>query len=515
MKKNLLFLFSLAVLFSFWSCQQFSGFDEIDEVVYEAEYAIPLVNTRLSVRDVLKEFEENSTLIVDPGGLIHLNYTGDVISQTSEDIFAEINEQLPPLIPIITDSMPLVFSSPDGLEIDQIIFGGGNLFYQFQSREPVPLAVTIRAPQLEKDGEPLTIRTNAAAYSGSGPPVVLTNGFSPLSLEDYVLTTDNGRIDILYEAATPDGQTVTLPNFIMAFRDLTFRYAEGYLGTTVFEGGRDTIGIDFFEDWIEGDVFFNEPRITYSFENAFGLPTRSIINVLKVLTVDGKVIELESDVIGPGVGIDFAYPTLEEVGQAKTTVFTFDKDNSNITTLVENGPIAIDYDIDVLAHPDMDRSIRGFITDSSFYRVSVEVDLPLYGTAANFIARDTIDLDFTNWQDVDAAEYKLVAENGLPLEVIIQGYFLSPGGVVLDSLLAAPQRVIAGAPVDAQGEVTAPVTEITFAPFSADRFSAVKSSDRIVVVAEFATTNNGDVPVRVYSDQEVKVRVGAKMTFSN
>lgn len=515
MKKNLLFLFSTILITSMWSCQQFSTLDDIDTVTYQGEYAIPLVNTQLLMSDVLQSFEENSTITIDPDGLIHLHYEGDVISQTSDDVFANINAQLPPLIPISSKRMPLSFSTPDGLQIDQIKFKAGTLLYAFQSNESEPMNVTIRFPQIKKAEQTLEISTYINGYSGSGSLPAVNNLFLPNSLADYTLLTENDSIYIEYEATKISGQPGNLSNFFIRLQDLVFSYAEGYLGELVFEGGRDTIAIDFFESWIGGNIKFSEPKITYFLENAFGVPTRSIINVLEVLTVDGQTLSLESDVIGAGRGVDFDYPALNEVGQVKTTVFDFNKDNSNIINILSASPVSIDYEINAVANPDGNTAIRGFITDSSYYKVRMEVDLPFYGQASNFIARDTIDIDLNNWQDVDAAEFKIVTENNLPLDVIIQGFFTDGKGRMLDELLDAPQRLITGAPVDNNGNVTQPTEEITFAPFPADRFNGIKSAKKIIIVAEFATTNDGDVPVRVYSDQEVKIKVGAKLTISN
>lgn len=503
------------LLGSVWSCKQFTDFDNIDTVRYQGEYAIPLVNTQLSMRDVLPELETNSTITIDPDGLLRLHYEGDVISQSSDDVFANINAQLPPIIPVTSKRMALSFNTPDGLQIDHIIFKAGALFYAFQSKESEAMNVNIRFPQIKKEGEMLEFDVFIGPYFPGNNPPTTTNAFNPASLAGYELITEQDSIYIEYEALKPDGEPGVLESFFIRLQDLAFFYAEGFLGTLVFEGGRDTISIDFFDDWIQGDIFFEEPKITYYLENGFGLPTRSIINVMEVQTVKGDILPFESEVIGLGKGVDFDYPSLNEVGEIKTTVFTFNKDNSNITEILGAGPTAIDYEVNALTNPDSNLAVRGFITDSSYYKVRMEVDLPMYGKVANFEARDTINISLENWQDVIAAEFKIVAENNSPLDVIVQGYFMSPFGVRLDSLLAAPQRLITGAPVNQNGNVTQSVEAVNFAPFPAENFERIKDADRIVISATFASTNNGSTPVKVYADQDVKIRVGAKVEVGN
>ena len=85
-----------------------------------------------------------------------------------------------------------------------------------------------------------------------------------------------------------------------------------------------------------------------------------------------------------------------------------------------------------MTNPDSNVNIRGFITDSSYYKVRVDVDLPLYGRSVNFLARDTFGIDFSNFQKMYKAEFKLVTVNSLPLDVSIQGYFIDKDGAVLD-----------------------------------------------------------------------------------
>jgi hypothetical protein len=113
---------------------------------------------------------------------------------------------------------------------------------------------------------------------------------------------------------------------------------------------------------------------------------RSKANILNVFTVDNEILAIESDYLN---NITVDYPSLNEVGQTKSTHFDFNKDNSNIDVILGAGPTAIDYDFDAVANPDSNATIRGFMTDSSFMNVQVEVELPMYGAATGFEVRDT------------------------------------------------------------------------------------------------------------------------------
>ncbi|MCB0638725.1 MAG: hypothetical protein KDC54_18975, partial [Lewinella sp.] len=317
-----------------------------------------------------------------------------------------------------------------------------------------------------------------------------------------------------YHAEATDGQTFDPPqNTVLLFQNLAFAYAEGYLGKERYVGGRDTIEIDFFDNWIQGDVWFEDPVITFQFENSFGLPTRSEINVFQILTVEEDVLPLESDFVIDG--IDFPYPTLEEMGQVKTSSFIFNKDNSNIREVLGAGPIAVDYDINALTNPDEDPTIRGFITDSSYYRVQVFVDLPLHGSAIDFTVLDTFDLNLDEFTGVDYAEFKLVADNGMPVAIGVQGYFLDEYGQVLDSLLTTEERIIRGAPVSVDGLPTATEKAVTYRDFSGEAFTRIMPAKKLALTATFYTTTDGQQSVKILADQEVRVRLGAILGVSD
>ncbi|PHN08033.1 hypothetical protein [Flavilitoribacter nigricans] len=514
MDRHLLYLFA-GCLFLFISCNQFNELEEITKVDYQAEYAIPIVNTNIALEDLLEKLDDRTTLVVDPDGLIRLQYSGDVLRQTSADVFANINQTIAsvPLIPITEKHQALPFSSPDGLQMDRLDLKAGEFYYTAQNDHPFPVKFSISSQQVTKNGVPMEFSGTIQAYSGSGDKPFFTNLFTPASLKDYKIIPTDDVVYIDYEALDPDGNPVDLSTVFIRIQDLDFYYVEGYLGNQIYEGGRDTIIIDFFDSWTQGDVYFEEPKITVNVENSFGIPTRSVFEVFNVFTVRNEILPIQSTLIDEG--IDFPYPTLSEKGQVKEGNFVFTKENSNIDLVLGSGPIAVDYEVNALTNPDQLTEIRGFITDSSYYNVRLDVDLPLYGQASSFIARDTFELDFSTFGKVSAAEFKMVTDNGLPLSVDIQGYFMNEKGIIIDSLLQTQERVIAAAPVNAEGEVTSPSQEVKYIDIPEDRFKNLQSAKRLLLIAAFSTVNDGSVSVKVLKDQSTDIRMGAILKVKN
>ncbi|MCB0548054.1 MAG: hypothetical protein KDD19_10750 [Phaeodactylibacter sp.] len=504
---TLLLLVVVAVLIS--ACQSFDELEKLDDADYDAEYAVPLLNTELSLREALENFQDLAIITIDPDGLIHFTYSGDVLTQNSDTIFAKINESLSGIpIPITSKRMALPLTLPDGFDFDRLVFKSGDFFFGFQHAHPDPVTFTLTLPQVTKDGQPLSLSASLPGYSGSGQLPVYSNVFLPFQLAGYEVVPDPGTdsVYVEYELIRSNGQPDTA-QVAITFGELSFSYMEGFLGVQRHEGGRDTIIIDFFDNWVTGDIYFADPTVSFNIENSFGIPTQSDVKVFKVLTVRGETLNLESPYVESGIA--FPYPSIDEVGVIKQERFIFNKDNSNIDEILGAGPVAIDYDVDAVTNPDSNVNIRGFITDSSYYKVRVDVDLPLYGRSINFLARDTFQLDFGDFQQMYKAEFKLVTVNSLPLDVAIQGFFLDKDGIVLDSLFQDAVRVIEGVPVDSEGNASGVKEDITYIDYPEERFNKVRTAENLDIVASFSTINNGNVSVKILESQAVKVKLGA------
>ena len=514
MKFKYLFLL-LPLSFLVLACGNINDLEEIDSIKYNASYAVPIINSDISIQDFLEDFEEVSELTIDPDGLLRFKYRGDVISATVEQMFESINDAIPPAIPVFFSGMALPLSSPDGIQIDYLELKKGTFIYAFQSDVQEPVEIKLNMPQITKEGETLSFTINLPAYSGEGDLPIGTNQFNPASLEGYTILPLNDSLYIDYTITTASGEQVdrNLPNFFVQIQDLEFTYAEGFLGTLVYEGGRDTIEIDFFDSWVQGDVYFEEPEITFIIENSFGIPTKSKINVFEVFTVRKEKLPLESSFVTDG--IDFPFPELNDVGAVKSRSFIFNKENSNIDQILGAGPIAVDYDVDAITNPDGNQGIRGFITDSSFYNVQVEVDLPLYGNITEYAAFDTLEIDLDDFDEVKNAEFKMVTTNRIPLQVKMQGFFLDTEGQVIDSLFTEEQVVVGAAPVDGTGTPTSGTTAENFSLYDDARFESIKDSKKIVLRAIFSSTNDGGTPVRIFNTQGVDVKIGAVLGVTN
>ncbi|NRA51115.1 MAG: hypothetical protein HRU12_18460, partial [Phaeodactylibacter sp.] len=309
MTQKLSFFAVLLALMVLSSCQDFEDLSNIEGAEYDAAYALPLVNSRLSIRDALESTGDLAALYIDDEGVIHFEYRGDIIAQNSDTLFARINESLDgQLIPIIAPRIGLPLETAEGAEFDRLKIKQGQLAWGYQHAHPEDVTVTLTFPDLYKDGEPLQLTGSAEAYDGEGSLSPYSNLFNPFDLAGTEIITAEGTdsIYVEYELVTASGQEDTIAFGGITLSDLSFSYMEGYFGTEVQAGGRDTIIIDFFDDWVKGDIYFADPTVTFRVENSFGIPTRSRVNLFNVFTVRGETLALEGELIDNG--IDFVYP---------------------------------------------------------------------------------------------------------------------------------------------------------------------------------------------------------------
>ena len=498
----------LLLLFS--ACKKYEDLENVKTANWNAEFAVPLFSSSTSLEDVLQRFEDGTFVTINEEGLIVLNYKGDIIARTTADIFNVISDGF---FEVEDTSVSIFLPLPNSMDLDFADLKKGTIVYQFESRIEEELDVTITYPQFIKNGQAFQIKTTVPPGSPTAPHVA--DGAK--SVIDYrLISTSNDSLIVNYQATkVSNGEPVELKNFFMAFVDFEFSYLEGYLGQDLYELERDTLEIEFFENWTRGEVYFEDPTILLTVRNSFGFPVRTNTNLMNIITVDGSALMVQSPFIDDGV--DVSYPLLNQVGVTTIDSFYMDNTNSNLQDVFSANPIALDYDIDAVPNPDQDTTIRGFSTDSSEFRVRVELELPIYGTASGFAVTDTFEADFKEYENVEFVEFKIISENGIPLEVLSQIYFVKsiPGGgddvEILDSLFQIEERILEAAPVNAEGETIGQETKTTFAKMNATRFNNIRTADKILVSSAFQTYSNGQQLVKVYADQKVELRMGMRV----
>ncbi|MEO0042089.1 MAG: hypothetical protein RL329_1537 [Bacteroidota bacterium] len=497
-------------LIAITACQKWDIYG-VDTSGMGAEYAIPILEGKTSLQEVLRPFDQRAFFEIAPDGLMTLYYKGQIQARSSLDIFNSIQQQLIVPIPLQDSVTQIPVKPPTGVQVTKTLIKTGELtaLCWLPSQFTEVLDITIYAPQLKKNGQAFS-RT-FTAYPNS--PIPSLNRYD---ISGYNLVAQNDSIFLIYDARKrSNNERVVIPlntstgrGIAIQLNNLVFSYAEGWLGQSPFQTDRDTIDIDFFDNWKIGEVKFVNPSVDITLDNSFGFPVQAIARAANVITIDNQTLALRSNILN---NLVVNYPTLQEIGQIKRTVIHFDKNNSNIDSIINSNPAKFDYWIEGLTNPDTSRRVIGFLTDSSFFKLQVEVRLPVWGTAKNFEVTQEYPLQLSNYDKVDYVEFKLNTQNEMPIGVGLQGYFRTENKTIVDSLYVSAKSILAGAPVDAAGNVTGASKQTAFIKMDAAKFAKVRNCTNMALKYNFATTGNATIPVKVRSQQQVKVQIGMKV----
>jgi hypothetical protein len=492
------------------SCNPFDDLSKATIPPYTPEIAVPLFNTTLNLKDIVASSGDSlGKLLVDVDGSMTYTYTGDTIKQTAGDLLKTLETTFIP-VPL-TDSVQT-------LNIGQLAFNGfsivngaikqGTLRMSFFYNLRESVSGTLIFEDFKKNGQSLSIPIKANYPADAGNFIALP----AQSLAGYQLKTNKGLITIRYIATTSSGVRTRLNSFFGNVSGLSFSYLEATTGDVPLAIPPGVVPVELYKN-VSGSVNFTNPRIRLWVQNSFGFPVRIKSDAITALTKDGRTITLVSKLLQNG--IDVPYPKNNEVGKIATQSFVFDTSNSNIAEIIAAQPIEFRYNASVLPNADKIPNLIGHITDASFLKVSVTIELPLTASTTGFEGDRAVRLDATDGKNIQEAEFKLITDNQMPIAISTQVYFTSDsrGFFKIDSLFQKGKTLV----VDAASPSNALSSKetITLIPVSGERMSRIRSAPYAIIRTKLVTFNNGTAPVSIYARQKVNVRMGAKFKIKN
>jgi len=471
---------------------------------YNPEIAFPLVNASVTAKDLLNNFGDGTNLEEGTDKSLSFIYEGEGIGLRSEDITKLIIE-IP--IPMVDTVVGLPYNLPNNTFVDFVNIKKGIIGLFVSNNHAEPIEFTAIIPDITLNGVPFQ-RTITV---GTLLPVIDT-----FHIPGHVLTPNEDSLHFYYRARLVNsGIDTTLynsPDPIISLDSMRYSYAEGFLGNGYFPLDRDTIEIDFFNQF-SGSVFFEEPAIQVTINNSFGFPVHGKFDILEANLTDGSIIPLTNATLNNGFAVD--YPSFSEVGQSKQTSFTVDYTNSNINSIIGQPIAFFDYEIEAQANPNNSTQV-GFLTDSSAISLDILVELPLYGKVQKFSISDTMAISLELYEKMDYANLKLITNNGFPIDVYTQLYFLDETYQEIDSLFTDfNESLLAAAPLGSNGRVAEQTEKISEIDLPEDRFDRLKQDAKFIrIKTSFSTINNGQESIRIYSDYELGVKLGIKAGIS-
>lgn len=484
----------LILIFAVVGC---SDFEDISLKESTVNLAIPVINTTMKINDFTEDVK-NTTLIIDEDGKITLKYKGEVTKNTINDII--INKT--PLITIpITDTSYLVSDIFDPKHIIKkaIASDDSEMVVVMTNQYEESVDVELDIPDMySESGEAIHIEATVAPGE--------TFQSEPLDISGYNLIPVNKTISVNYQARRLDGELVLLDEVLVAFKNLGFRYLEGYFGNNPveIEGNFLTIGI--FDEWIGGSVNFEDPSINIIVNNSFGFPVRGVVEQLDFVNADGETNMLQGDFIEDG--FLFNYPGLDEVGETKQTTIMLNNSNSNLKDVINKKTVKINYDFDAFSNPEADTSIIGFAEENSYFDVNVEALLPLYGNINNLKLRDTISYTIEDLEDINSAKLKIITENGFPLDVDLNIYQLDDSGNELYNVLGDP-LTLSSAALNDVGDVIETFQKVDTIQLTEMQIINFQKYNELILEVSISTKNYEAQNVWIRDSYNVNLKLGA------
>lgn len=475
---------------------------EIAEDDWAPGFAFPLVNSSISIEDMLNTFSTGGFIDVDNDNFITVVYEGEIFSSDTLDLIRVNNFVLPLLDTVQNVSTP----SLSNFDIDILTLATGQIFFDFESPFAEDVTVEVTLPQFkDANNNAYTKTINVSNPTGAASVMVLDSAY----VGNHTLDFSSGNFSTKYTARlTSNNQGVRMTNFTLNFNNLTEAYIEGYFGNQLFELTSLNFKLDIFNKWQSGAVYFEEPSFEFKFRNSYGFPIRLSSDRLQALTRLGDTIDV---VVTPFIdGTDLNFPNLSEVGQAKSTNLIIDKNNSNIQDGLSQAPFGLLVDLAGETNPNMNSSQIGFATSSSKIEIDLKTSLPLHGIADKFFIVDTLELSLGETPSGEA-EFKLITDNGFPFDLNLQAYFLDANGFIIDSLFTDPEnRLMTSAPIDGNGRATTSTTTIKIVDVTKERLDRLRdATKKVLLYSTFNTINDGNTPIKIFTDNSVHFKIGA------
>ncbi len=498
------------------SCNK--DFDDINMPDYTPTFAIPLLQTSLTMNDVI---EPGENIVYDQDGLIHFIYTDDNVSTIQVEDIVDIPPQLDfqksyemTTVVLLGDETQKLFD--EDLNYDLTVHVGYELMEATLKNSAMSYTITSNIDETMRVVMEFPNTIDPATSSPVVASIDITNTGSPVTGSiDFSGTTtilDNpNQLPVNYEIwIIEDGSPLALNagdelTIDLSLGTLDYSMLKGKFGKTTYPVAADQMDFDVeFFDEIDGDINFANPELTLTYKNSIGLPIAAVLN-LEGNDLNGSTQDLNY-LSSPGNDtIYFQSPTV--IGSTYNGELVFNETNSDIGDLLALPPKQINYEGNATTNT-FGTSTDNFVTDSSKIVLGFEMDIPVSFKASNITFQDTLDVDMEDnfSEDVDYADMTAIVENGFPFELDLTIVLVDQANNQIDDLTFS--QTVASAVVNGDGEITSSTTTELSVRLDNQFLANLEIAKEAYVVANASTYNNGQQAVKLYSTYEIKIAIG-------
>jgi len=539
MKKSFFyFLLLIAITIWFTSCYK----DKLDfsklstNINWNPNVAVPAVHSSLTIRDILRDYDTTNLFVEDQTGFLYLMYHKQVFSLPASDYitlpdqsFSDnftgtefISQGFPATSPATvtktyTHVMLLQLASDS---FDSIIFKNGTFSLDVSSTFLHTGLLTVTFPTVLKNGLPYSKTVNISTSTGT-----FTYNQSFYDLADYHADLTNpGFNQLPVELSLTfvnSGNTVSPSNQVnvnMSVNTLQYKAIFGNIGQRNIPIQEDTVNVELFNNTMQGNLYFVNPKIRLFINNSFGVPFSASFSDFKIYSsVSNTYVtySFPSSYNPTIIGAPFNYSDAPVVTPIILDTLNF----PNIRTIVSEYPRYVHVTTNATSNP-IGTSQYNFIKDTSKLSVDLEVELPLWGRASWWILQDTLDFNFSDYykdstvdlHNVDWVKFHLNILNGMPTEAGVQVYLTDSLYNIIDTIFTPENmNIVASGILGSNGKVIAPTRKTSDVIYYGSRLANLQNVKKALVRGYVHTTNVGATIVRFYSDYALDVKMGVQV----
>ena len=480
------------------------NFDVAEPEDWNPAFGVPLINTSFSINDLLDDLDDGSLIQTDIANRLTVVYQDRIEVDPEFEI-----EPIPNIpIPIVDKEQTVQYQAPDDYQYEIIRLKAGVFQYTVLNPFMDSVNFSLSFANLKLGDDSLAISQLLPAADIDGPSE--TSGIIDISGYELLLNED---IRTVYTANLfADNTPVDLPPFLVNIGQMDYSYIQGYFGRFEVTLPGDSLEFDFLDNWEAGELEFLEPVINLTFFNTMGIPLELRSDTFELATFRNGIVALNNPMLNSG--LLFAFPSIDEVGEAKSTLLSLNSENSNIVSAISGVPYQLNYAFSAIANPNENNLITNHLTDTVKVDIDIEVEIPLFARAKGFRIVDTFEVDLSDLEDLERLGFKLIADNGFPLEVGMQLQFMDEDGMVFDSLFQDGSRLVESGNRAMDGTVTSAKETTLDSELNGDQLAQIIS--RTVdarIIATLESPNGGTESARMLDTYTLGVRLGILAGF--
>jgi hypothetical protein len=503
-------------------------FEKLHGAKWSGTYAAPLVNVDLNLNDAVGLVNGFAQLGNYQNNLIYLAYDKKEYSiwgyemvkipdQNYNENYALNGTEQTALTGgsfTLTKEWNVPLTTNGILEADSVYFSKGLLKPYINNQYNHPCSGTITFPDVRLNNNPLVFNFNIPAYTQFNADTLLnlvkmnltqtSQNFGEFKMQVSVTWTNSGQ-------GFSSGDLVSMG---LNINNANFNRIYGLFGSPNLVDAEDSLKTEIFGAGLtSGSVNFDDPRLKVTVDNNTGIPLELQTSVLSANVPSSGAVNITNY---PAT-FNVAAVAFANAGQTIRDSFLLTKSNSNIKTVIDQKPSAINYKIKAKANAS--GSQRNFINANSRIFVNVVLELPFSGIAADVVLEDTAGFEVESIAEVDYVDwitFRVNIENQMPLSIGFQGYFMDSAYKVLDSLFQPFRYIANAATVDAGGNVVQSFKDGYDVTFDRAKLKRIQSATqlRFRAVVPTASFNGSQIPVKISTNQHLYIKLGVQTKLS-